>query len=110
MELGLSLELSDYSMDYCFTIARHEDHGFIIHRESFLVSYLNEAPIDLTIENGEPSSNKLSLTPSRLYDEQDKDYLTNNYILSSLYNFLHFDKQDRQKEQKSRIQRCLKLL
>ncbi len=109
IELGLSLELSDYSMDYCFIIARHEDHGFIVKKEWFLVSYLNEEPIDLTIENGEPSSSKLSLTPSRLYDEIDKDHLTNNYILPSLYNFLHFDKQDRQKEQKSRIQRCLKL-
>lgn len=108
MELGLSLELSDYSMDYCVTIARHEDHGFIVKKERFLVSYLNEEPIDLTIANGEPSSNKLSLSPSRIIDEINKDYLTNNYMLSSLYNFLHFDKQDRQKKEKSHMQRTLR--
>lgn len=109
IELGLRLESADYTMDYCFTFCRHEDQGFVIKSESFLVKHLNGEEMDLSIIDSEPTSRKLELTPSKSFDKTDKDFLTNNYVLPSLYSILHFDKRDHQRQLKFHMQRSLRL-
>lgn len=109
MEVGLKVEISDYSLDYSFVITEDFDHGYRLQKEIFRISHMKDDTLDLTIEDREPSSDTLSLTPSMAFDVDDLTLSTNNFELSYLNVILHSDQKDIQKRQKYHMRRALRL-
>ena len=108
VELGLSVKVLEYSMDYNFVITDDFNIGPRVKREAFVVRTETGDVSDLSIVNGEPQSKALSLTPSSGFDPEDVDFLTNAYVLPALYSIMHCEKTDPQRKKKSHMQRALR--